>query len=534
MEEKLPEGWCWTNLGQCFEVHVGATPSRKQPEYWDGNIPWVSSGEVQFCHIYCTREHITEAGLKNSSTQINPTGSVLLGMIGEGKTRGQVAILDIEACNNQNCAAIWVSQTPIHSSYIYHWLWSQYEVTRQKGSGNNQPALNKSRVEEMTFPLPPLPEQHRIVSVIEQQFTRLDSAIASLKSAQARTKQYRASLLKAAVEGELTKEWRSEHPTSETGEQLLARILKERRVRWEEEQLAKMCEKGITPKDDKWKQKYEEPQGPDVENLPELPDGWCWARAEQLCDFITKGTTPAANKLYNGTGDIPFIKVYNLAHNGRLDFSIKPTFVDKHTHMHELARSKIIPGDILMNIVGPPLGKVSVVPNIYMEWSINQAIAVFRPISGYNRQFLLLSLLTEKVLAWAIKQAKTTAGQHNLTLEICRDLPLPLPPLTEQEQIVSEVEARLSNVAKLEEAIENNLKRAEHERQSILQEAFAGRLVPQDPEDEPASVLLERIREERKQREEAVKVLRVDRKGVKIAKEEPSEKKVSDLGLWNM
>src|SRR5262249_18785951 len=106
--------------------------------------------------------------------------------------------------------------------------------------------------------------------------------------------------------------------------------------------------------------------------------------------------------------------------------------------------------------------------------------------------------------------------QHNISLSLLHGMPFPLPPLAEQEQIVAEVETRLSTIAKLEEAIANNLKRAEHARQSILQEAFAGRLVPQNPEDEPASLLLERIREERKKREKAEKVLRVDRKGAKM------------------
>ena len=154
-------GWCWTSLGHCFEVHVGATPSRKESSYWSGVIPWISSGQIQFCRIKEAREYITEEGLANSSTVLNPRHSILLGMIGEGRTRGQVAILDIEACNNQNSAAIWVSKTPVLTEFIYYWLWSQYETTRRNSSGNNQPALNRSRVEQIMFPLPPLTEHKK-------------------------------------------------------------------------------------------------------------------------------------------------------------------------------------------------------------------------------------------------------------------------------------------------------------------------------------------------------------------------------------
>jgi type I restriction enzyme S subunit len=171
---RLPEGWCWATVGSLFEVHIGATPARDVPEYWNGGVPWVSSGEVSFCRIRSTRETISRAGLANASTQLNPPGTVMIGMIGEGKTRGQVALLEIEACNNQNAAAIWVSQTPILPEYIYFVLMEQYEETRKRSSGNNQPALNKARVGGIPIPLPPVSEQRRIVSVVDLHLSLID------------------------------------------------------------------------------------------------------------------------------------------------------------------------------------------------------------------------------------------------------------------------------------------------------------------------------------------------------------------------
>ncbi len=164
----LPVGWTWTTLGQCFRVVVGATPSRAEPRYWSGDIPWVSSGEVQLGRIRHTDEHISADGLANSSTQLNPAGSVMIGMIGQGRTRGQAAILDIEAANNQNCAAIWVSRTEIPTEYVFFWLMSRYTETRSEGSGNNQQALNKRLVEQIPLPLPPLDEQRRIVAEVDR------------------------------------------------------------------------------------------------------------------------------------------------------------------------------------------------------------------------------------------------------------------------------------------------------------------------------------------------------------------------------
>ncbi|MCZ9343216.1 restriction endonuclease subunit S, partial [Streptomyces sp. TRM76130] len=105
----IPEGWLWTTIGSLFKVYVGTTPSRKVPELWSGSIPWVSSGEVSFGRISGTREHIAETAVGNRKTRLHPPGTVMIAMIGEGKTRGQAAILDIEAAHNQNCASIRVS-----------------------------------------------------------------------------------------------------------------------------------------------------------------------------------------------------------------------------------------------------------------------------------------------------------------------------------------------------------------------------------------------------------------------------------------
>jgi type I restriction enzyme, S subunit len=217
---ELPDGWVWTSIGQCFQVGVGATPSRKELNYWNGSIPWVSSGEIRFNRIEQTKETITTVGLNNSSTQLNPIGSVLLGMIGEGKTRGQVSILGIQAANNQNCAAIWVTETEIAPEYVYYWLWSQYENTRKGSSGNNQPALNKSIVERIAFPLPPIKEITTIVDLLADVFVQIEMqeqfVTQTLKKAEAQRK----NILKSAFSGELVKQ----DPNDESASQLLATI----------------------------------------------------------------------------------------------------------------------------------------------------------------------------------------------------------------------------------------------------------------------------------------------------------------------
>lgn len=210
----LPEGWMWSSIGQTFRVYVGATPSRAKPEYWHGDIPWVSSGEVAFCTIRETRERISEAGLRNSSTEVHPPGTVLLGMIGEGRTRGQAAILAIPACNNQNAAAIRVSEAGLAPEYIYRFLEAQYERTRQLGSGNNQPALNKTRVQEIIFPLTPLAEQDRIVTEVERRLSVVDEIENVIERGLKRAERLRQSILKRAFEGKLAPQDLNDEPAS--------------------------------------------------------------------------------------------------------------------------------------------------------------------------------------------------------------------------------------------------------------------------------------------------------------------------------
>ena len=216
--KKIPKKWLSTRLGQVFDVFVGATPSRAKPSFWNGNIPWVSSSEVAFCKITKTKEAITELGLDNTSTSVHPVGTVMLAMIGQGKTRGQAAILEIEACHNQNTAALRVPEGFALSEYLYYFLVQQYEETRRIGGGNNQQALNKSFVQSMGFPLPPIEEQTEIVRRVEQLFAYADTIEKQVQNALECVNNLTQSILAKAFSGELTAQWRVENPDLISGE----------------------------------------------------------------------------------------------------------------------------------------------------------------------------------------------------------------------------------------------------------------------------------------------------------------------------
>lgn len=212
--ERLPDRWVWSTIGQLFDVSTGGTPSRKKAAYWNGSIPWVSSGEVAFSRISDTREKITEEGLSNSNAKVHPLGTVLLAMIGEGKTRGQSAILDISASTNQNVAAILCADSAVPSEFVYYWLRYHYEETRTFGEGGAQPALNAKKVRTLPVPLPPLAEQRTIIEQLSTLFDHADAIEAAVEAARRRTDKIEQSILARAFRGELVPQDLNDEPAS--------------------------------------------------------------------------------------------------------------------------------------------------------------------------------------------------------------------------------------------------------------------------------------------------------------------------------
>ena len=220
----IPDEWKSMLIGHVFSVHVGATPSRKKTEFWNGDIFWVSSGEVAFCEIHKTAETITTEGYENTSTEIHEEGTVLLAMIGEGKTRGQAAILRVPAAHNQNTAAIRVSEVGFPPEYIYYFLQYQYEQTRRVGSGNNQKALNKNRVASIQFPLCSAEEQMAVVQALSEKLSFVENLDNELNVQLAKAEALRQSILKKAFSGQLV----PQDPNDEPANDLLVRIQFER------------------------------------------------------------------------------------------------------------------------------------------------------------------------------------------------------------------------------------------------------------------------------------------------------------------
>ena len=402
-------------------------------------------------------------------------------------------------------------------------------------SGVQHPRTNFKTLSQFPLALPPALEQRRIVEVIETQFTRLDAAVAALERARANVERYKASVLKAACEGrlvpteaELYRRGEVSSP-SEPADALLERILAERRKRWEEEHWQHEIERAqkkaaqarrkaagqpyairdlepedwqdipeeeyasYLPKDDRWKRKYKEPEPPDMEGLPELPEGWSIASMDQLTTMITSG--PRHWSEYYDKGNGVFLMAQNIR-LGKLDLSYH-RLVGPPEDDSSRDRSQVIKGDLLVTIVGANTGDVCRVPHELPNHYVCQSVALMRPVEAPLSDYLTLYMTSPENGQRQYRRYIYGAGRPHLKFDELRMTAVMIPTLAEQRRIVEEVERRLSVVAALEAAVEANLRRAGRLRQSILKRAFEGRLVSQDPDDEPASALLERIQARR-------------------------------------
>lgn len=368
--------------------------------------------------------------------------------------------------------------------YLSHFLQtSRYrnEVSRL-AAGVNINNLRREHVQEIPIPLFTMEEQHRIVAAIEDYFSRLDEAVALLERVQRNLKRYRASVLKAAVEGRLVPPEaelaRTEGRTYEPASVLLERILEERRRRWEQS-----GRRG----------KYQEPAAPDTIDLPELPEGWCWASCAQVLQSLQTG--PFGSTLHQSdyvSSGVPVINPQHLQ-----DYMIRPSnrVTVSPTTAQRLSAFLLDEGDVILGRRGE-MGRCAVVGQREKGWVLGTGSLALRISDWVDRQYfawVLRSPQTRRVLEGEAVGTTMT----NLNQEILLGLVVPLPPAAEQARISREIERQLSVGEVLENDAERQQGRCSRLRQSILKWAFEGRLADQDPTEEPASVLLERIRAER-------------------------------------
>lgn len=343
------------------------------------------------------------------------------------------------------------------------------------------PKIDQGAVEALLVPLAPHAEQDRIVAAIEQHLSDVDAGVAALERVLANLKRYRASVLKAACEGRLVpteaKLAHKEGRDYEPADVLLRRILKERRERWEADQLAKMKAKGQAPRDDRWKAKYEEPKGPDTSELPALPVGWVWSTVETVGDVLL-GRQRAPQYL-TGQWTRPYLRVANVK-DDILDFSDIETMDFDPAHF---GKYRLEPGDILVSEGQSPdrVGESAIYSGGIEGLCFQKTLHRFRPVPlGPGPKFAQIVFRAYVKSGVFRKMASITTNIAHLTLEKFQAAPFPLPPVDEQRRITAEVDRFLSVADEIEQTVQAQLARAQRLRQSVLKRAFEGKLVPQD------------------------------------------------------
>jgi len=403
-----------------------------------------------------------------------------------------VALVTADLAGAIGSTGFCVLRPVIESRYVYYRVQSLAFIEEMTGlvQGALYPAVRPRDVLAHRLPLPPLAEQRRIVQKIEELFTELDAGVAALERVRANLKRYRAAVLKAAVEGALTAGWRAQHPDVESASDLLQRILRERRDAWEQAELARYAKSGKTPPKG-WQGKYKEPTAPDTTDLPDLPEGWCWANVEQLLI-----ESPCNGISIKGSSEPPGVPALRLSamSNGGFDYTDRRYIPISETVAESLAINAgdyfVSRGNGSLRLVGR--GTLAQEPPeqvVFPDTMIRLRFSASSPVRSY------MSLLwsSQVIRTQVERQARTTAGIYKISQADIASFTVPVPPLAEQEQIVAEVERRLSVVDDAEARVAAGLKRAARLRQSILKRAFAGQLVPRDPTDEPVGALLERM-----------------------------------------
>ena len=486
-QQDLPAGWTLTTLGElCFPVKKVRPRDKPADSFKYLDITSIDNVTRQIVapKTYFGKDAPSRARQEvNSGNILFSTVRTYLRNIALVPTEFDGEIASTGFCVLGPCGLV-------ESRFVFYFVQNDEFIRRLSSiqRGTSYPAVRDTDVLAQEIPLPPLAEQRRIVADIETQFTRLDASVAALRRAQANLKRYRASVLKDACEGRLVPTEaelaRSEGREYEPAAVLLERILAERRARWESQE--------------KRRGKYKEPSAPDASTLPELPEGWVWATAGQLV------AEPLANgrSVKTASEGFPVLRLTAL-HEGEIN---QDEYKIGEWTAEQAAPFLIQKGDFLVSRGNGSVRLVGIgglVGDVEAPVAFPDTLIRFR-LSEHVLDSYFCRVWNSSVVRMQLEQmARTTAGIHKVNQQDLSACTIPLPPLAEQRRIIAEVERRLSVIQQAEATVEASLARAERLRQSILKQAFSGRLVPQDPDDEPASVLLERIRAEREAEAEA-------------------------------
>ena len=430
---EVPENWVWVRLESVASWGSGGTPSRKHEEYYNGDILWIKTGELNNGWIYDTEEKITDEGLKKSSAKLFPPYSVLIAMY--GATIGKVAILGVPATTNQACACAVCNQSLLYM-YLFYYCISQKNVFIEKGKGGAQPNISQIILKQHPIPLPPLSEQQRIVERIEELFAKLDEAKERLQEVADSFAVRKAAILHKAFTGELTKQWRRENGVSDES--------------WEEKKLNEIC----------------------------------IARAGY-----------AFNSKEFGSKGYQIIRMGNL-YGGQLLLDRSPVFIDEQILDEKIIEKSIIQkGDILITLTGTKYKRdygYAVLVTITGKMLLNQRILSLRPKND-NADFICYCLQTKEFRDVFFSNETGGVNQGNVSSKFVENISIKYPSLPEQHEIVRLIDDLLARERAAQQATEQALASIDLMKKSILARAFRGELGTNKASEASALELLRQV-----------------------------------------
>lgn len=431
MSDLIPEDWGETSISQLLE---------KNSLFCDGD--WIESKDqdsrgniklIQLADIGDGR-FLDKSSRFMNAHQFNRLrctalvqGDILIARMPEplgraclfpGNDKQCVTIVDVAILRNPNADSLWLTAS-INSSMFRR----KIEIS---SSGTTRTRISKNFLANLKFPLPPPLVQNRIAQVLKS----IDTAIEKTEALIGKYQQIKTGLMQD------------------------------------------LFTRGVLPNGKLRTPRQQAPELYHETGLGWIPKEWGVTSAKSECSLITKGTTPASHDMWQSSEGVKFLRVDNLTFDGQFTFESSNFRIALSTHNKGLARSKCFPGDLLTNIVGPPLGKVGMVTSEIGEVNINQAIAVFRPRGELSSLFLLTWLTTSTAKQWFLRRAKQTSGQLNLTLAMCQELPIPKMSLSEQNLIT----ARNTGLERLIRAELTKLELLKQQKLGLMQDLLTGKV----------------------------------------------------------
>jgi type I restriction enzyme, S subunit len=467
VSEALPAGWIATTVGETCSIVSGSTPKSGEPSNWNGDVPWITPDDLSRHSgktILAGRRSLTKAGYRSCSTRMVPAGTLLYT---SRAPIGYVAVAAQPVCTNQGFKSL-VPPSDINSDYLYWYMRYATDLVKERASGTTFAEISGKAMATVPLLIAPCAEQERIVAAIEEQFSRLDSGVAALERARQNLKRMRAAVIQAAVTGRLV----DQQPSEGTGADLLATIKMDGR------RASRRSEDLITP-------------------MPPLPQSWATATWSTTGSSQNGRAFPSADYTAVGTR---LLRPGNLHASGRVAWTGANTRCLPGRYASEFPTYLVGPNELVMNLTAQSLkdeflGRVCMTGPHDEPVLLNQRIARLTTV-GLNPRFIFY-VLKSWIFRRFVDQLNTgSLIQHMFTSQL-NQFRLPIPPRGEQDRIVERIEGLLTLLDHLEGAVHPAEKQAPALRSAILAAAFSGRLVPQDPTDEPASAILDRIASER-------------------------------------